>query len=39
VNPKPKLVEEQPAEADFIDDIAALLPAEQRSLWYRDMAH
>ena len=39
MNPKPKLVEEQPAEADFIDDIAALLPAEQRSLWYRDMAH
>jgi hypothetical protein len=39
MNPKPKLVEEQPAEADFIDDIAELLPAEQRSLWYRDMAH
>ena len=39
MNPKPKLVEEQPAEADFIDDIAALLPADQRSLWYRDMAH
>ena len=39
MNPKPKLVEEQPAESDFIDDIAALLPAEQRSLWYRDMAH
>jgi hypothetical protein len=39
VNPKPKLVEEQPAESDFIDDIAALLPAEQRPLWYRDMAH
>ena len=39
MNPKPKLVEEQPAEADFIDDIAELLPAEQRPLWYRDMAH
>jgi ElaB/YqjD/DUF883 family membrane-anchored ribosome-binding protein len=39
VNPKPKLVEEQLGEADFIDDIAALLPAEQRPLWYRDMAH
>jgi hypothetical protein len=39
VNPKPKLVEEQPAESDFIDDIARLLPAEQRPLWYRDMAH
>jgi len=39
VNPTPKLVEEQPAEADFIDDIAELLPAGQRSLWYRDMAH
>ncbi len=39
MNPKPKLVEEQPAESDFIDDIAALLPTEQRPLWYRDMAH
>lgn len=39
MNPKPKLVEEPPAESDFIDDIAALLPAEQRPLWYRDMAH
>jgi len=39
VNPKPKLIEEQPAESDFIDDIAALLPAEQRPVWYRDMAH
>jgi ElaB/YqjD/DUF883 family membrane-anchored ribosome-binding protein len=39
VNPQPKLVEEQSAEADFIDDIAELLPAEQRPLWYRDMAH
>ena len=39
MNSKPKLVEEQPAESDFIDDIAALLPAEQRPLWYRDMAH
>jgi len=33
VNPTPKLVEEQPAEADFIDDIAELLHAGQRSLW------
>jgi hypothetical protein len=39
VNPQPKLVEEKSAEADFIDDIAELLPAEQRPLWYRDMAH
>jgi hypothetical protein len=39
VNLKPKLVDEPPAEPDFIDDIAALLPAEQRPLWYRDMAH
>ena len=39
MNSKPKLVEEQPAESDFIDDIAALLPTEQRPLWYRDMAH
>jgi hypothetical protein len=39
VNSKPKLVEEQPAETDFIDHIAELLPAEQRPHWYRDMAH
>ena len=39
MNPKPKLVEEQPAESDFIDDIASLLPAQERPLWYRDMAH
>ncbi len=39
MNPKPKLVEEQPAESDFIDDIAGLLPTDQRPLWYRDMAH
>ena len=39
MNPQPKLVEEQPAESDFIDDIARLLPADQRPLWYRDMAH
>jgi len=39
VNPQPKLVEEQSAESDFIDDIAELLPADQRPLWYRDMAH
>jgi hypothetical protein len=36
---KPKLVEEQSTERDFIDEIAELLPAEQRPLWYRDMAH
>ena len=39
MNPQSKLVEEQSAEADFIDDIAELLPTEQRPLWYRDMAH
>src|SRR5207237_9617717 len=39
MNPKPQLVEEQSIEADFIDEIAELLPAEQRPLWYRDMAH
>jgi ElaB/YqjD/DUF883 family membrane-anchored ribosome-binding protein len=39
VNAQPKLVEEQSAESDFIDDIAELLPAEQRPFWYRDMAH
>lgn len=27
------------SETDFIDEIAELLPAEQRPLWYRDMAH
>ena len=26
-------------DADFIDEIAELLPSEQRQLWYRDMAH
>ncbi len=36
---KPQLVEEQSGENDFIDEIARLLPAEQRPLWYRDMAH
>ncbi|HEV2395679.1 MAG TPA: hypothetical protein VGS27_01895 [Candidatus Sulfotelmatobacter sp.] len=36
---KPQLVEEQTGENDFIDEIAQLLPAEQRPLWYRDMAH
>jgi hypothetical protein len=30
---------EQAAESDFIDNIAELLPAEQRPLWYRGMAH
>lgn len=27
------------ADADFIDEIAELLPPEQRAWWYRDMAH
>jgi len=26
-------------DADFIDEIAELLPSEQRQSWYRDMAH
>ena len=39
ITAKPKLVEEQSSERDFIDEIAELLPAEQRPLWYRDMAH
>jgi hypothetical protein len=39
VNPQPKLVEEQSADSDFIDEIAELLPVEQRPHWYRDMAH
>jgi hypothetical protein len=34
-----QLVEEQHDEHDFIDEIAELLPVEQRPLWYRDMAH
>ena len=39
MNSKPHLVESESAESDFIDAIAALLPAEQRQPWYRDMAH
>jgi len=39
VNSKPHPNESEPAEADFIDEIAHLLPAKQRQLWYRDMAH
>jgi hypothetical protein len=39
VNPKPKLVEDKATDADFIDEIASLLPAEQRPHWFRDMAH
>lgn len=39
ITAKPQLVAEQSSEHDFIDEIAELLPAEQRSLWYRDMAH
>lgn len=36
---KPELVDEGRDESDFIDEIAELLPADQRPLWYRDMAH
>jgi hypothetical protein len=39
VSAKPALVETQNGECDFIDEIAELLPAEQRPHWYRDMAH
>jgi len=39
VTAKPTLVERQNGESDFIDEIAELLPEEQRPLWYRDMAH
>ena len=39
ITAKPKLVEEQSSERDFIDEIAELLPDEQRPHWYRDMAH
>lgn len=36
---RPELVVQQVAGSDFIDEIAELLPVEQRPLWYRDMAH
>ena len=39
VNAKPTPVERQNGDCDFIDEIAELLPDEQRPLWYRDMAH
>lgn len=39
VSAEPSLIEKQNGECDFIDEIAGLLPAEQRPLWYRDMAH
>jgi hypothetical protein len=39
VSAKPAPVEKQNGECDFLDEIAELLPAEQRPLWYRDMAH
>jgi len=38
VTAKPTFVE-QNGGCDFLDEIAELLPAEQRPLWYRDMAH
>jgi hypothetical protein len=34
-----ELVDEGRDKSDFIDEIAELLPADQRPLWYRDMAH
>ena len=39
VTATPKLAEEERHDGDFIDEIAELLPAQQRPLWYRDMAH
>lgn len=39
MNDRSKVAELTANEADFIDEIAELLPAEQRPLWYRDMAH
>jgi len=39
VNDEIKIAASSNGEADFIDEIAGLLPSEQRPLWYRDMAH
>lgn len=39
MNDESKIAETPTVETGFIDDIAELLPAEQRPLWYRDMAH
>jgi|SRR6185437_3063163 hypothetical protein len=39
MNDEGKIADRTFKEADFIDEIAELLPAEQRPLWYRDMAH
>ena len=39
MNDEIKIAGSPNGEADFIDEIAELLPAEQRPLWYRDMAH
>ena len=36
---EPKSVAALNTDNDFIDEIAILLPSEQRPLWYRDMAH
>lgn len=39
MNDESKIAERTANETDFIDEIAELLPPEQRPLWYRDMAH
>lgn len=39
MNEQSKIAGTSTAETDFIDEIAELLPAGQRPLWYRDMAH
>lgn len=39
MNDRSKTPNSSNGETDFIDEIAELLPAEQRPLWYRDMAH
>ena len=39
MNDKTKIAAGLNGETDFIDEIAELLPPEQRQSWYRDMAH
>ena len=39
MNDELKIAASPNGDADFIDEIAELLPPEQRALWYRDMAH
>ena len=39
MNDQVKIAASPNGDADFIDEIAELLPSKQRQLWYRDMAH